>query len=327
MKNLVKHVQNTNAFHHMWADFDTIIVGVSGGPDSLCLLHVLIEIARKEKLTLIVAHVNYGLRGDEAKNDQLLVEAVARENDIPCETLIVQQPVKGGEMQWRIMRYDFFEKLRVKYGAQHIAVAHNQNDQAETFLLHLLRGSGLTGFVGMRFVSCNYVVRPLLSVPREVILTYCKKHNISFHTDHTNSDTKFTRNRIRTQLVPYLQENYNPQIISVLARTAEMIVEDIKIIEKQTDVFWQEDQEKKIITFTVQDFQDRNIALQRRALLHMINVLRGDTKDIEKGLIDEMCKVILSTKNKNQLFIGKNLKMHRKGDTVICAYYTQKPCA
>ncbi len=325
MKNLVKHVQNTNAFHHMWADFDTIIVGVSGGSDSMCLLHVLLEIARKENLTLIVAHVNYGLRGEDAKNDQLLVETVARENDIPCETLIVQQPVKGGEMQWRIMRYDFFEKLRIKYGAQHIAVAHNQNDQVETFLLHLLRGSGLAGFVGMRFVSCNYVVRPLLSVPREVILTYCTKHNISFHTDHTNSDTRFTRNRIRTQLVPYLQKNYNPQIISVLARTTEMIAEDIKIIEKQVDIFWKEDRKKKIVTFNARDFENRNIAVQRRALLHMIDILRGDTKDIEKGLIDEMCKVILSAKNKNQQFIGKNLKMHRKGDTVICAYYTQKP--
>lgn len=327
MKNLVKHVQNMNALHGMWADFDTIIIGVSGGPDSMCLLHVMTQIAKKEHLTLIVAHVNYGLRGDAANADQNLVEQVAREYGLVWETLQMEGSVHGNEELWRKSRYDFFESLRIKYDAQKIAVAHNQNDQAETFLLHLLRGSGLTGLVGMRFVSCNHVIRPLLSVMRNDIFTYCESQNISFHIDHTNADKKFTRNRVRAELLPYLQDNYNPQIIVTLARTAEMMAEDAKILEEQIPVFWAENRVNQTVSFDINKFRSYSVGLQRRALLRMIIVLCGHTKNIEKGFIDEMRKMILSTKNKDQIFIGKNLKMKRKGDTVICAYHTQKPCA
>ena len=319
MKNLVKHVQNINALHNMWNDYDTIIIGVSGGVDSMCLLDVMLKIAAKEHLSLIVAHVNYGLRGDAADEDQSLVERVSRERGIPCESLRVQNAKGGTEKSWRTMRYEFFELLRTKYGAHKIAVAHNQNDQAETFLLHLLRGSGLTGLVGMRFVSCNYVIRPLLSVMREEIAEYCEKYNITFHTDHTNADVQYTRNRVRMELLPYLQEKYNPRIVTTLARTAEMMGEDAKILEKQIQVFWRKDPIKKKISFSVADFCCQSIGLQRRALLRMVIELCGHTKDIEKGVIDEMRKTILSGKNKNQIFTGKNLKIVRKGDTVICA--------
>ncbi len=322
MKNLVKHVQNMNSLHDMWADFDTIIVGVSGGPDSMCLLHVMMQIAHKEHLTLVVAHVNYGLRGDAANADQMLVEQVAREYGLVWETLQIKENARGNEELWRTLRYDFFEALRIKYGAQKIAVAHNQNDQAETFLLHLLRGSGLTGLVGMRFVSCNHVIRPLLSVMRDDIFTYCDVQNISFHIDHTNADKKFTRNRVRADLLPYLQINYNPQIIVTLARTAEMMAEDAKILEEQIPVFWTENKTKKTVSFDIKKFKSYSVGLQRRSLLRMIIILCGHTKNIEKGFIDEMRKMILSTKNKDQVFIGKNLKMNRKGDTVICAYHT-----
>lgn len=317
MKNLVKHVQNMNALHSMWTDYDTIIIGVSGGPDSMCLLHVMMQIARKENLTLIVAHVNYGLRGHDSQRDQQLVEAVAYENELPCETLVTNRMTQNNEAHWRNIRYIFFEKLRNKYGAQHIAVAHNQNDQVETFLLHLLRGSGLTGLIGMRFVSSNDIVRPLLSVSRDMIIDYCTKHNVSYRTDHSNNDPTFARNRIRTKLLPYLQKNYNPQIISTIARTTEMIAEDMQALEKQIIDFWKINRTKNTITFIVQDFRNKNIAMQRRSLLRIIEILCDNTKDIEKGLVDEIRKLILSTKNKNQVFAGKNLKVHRKGDTVI----------
>ncbi|MFA5986464.1 MAG: tRNA lysidine(34) synthetase TilS [Parcubacteria group bacterium] len=317
MKNLVKHVQNMNALHHMWVDFDTIILGVSGGPDSMCLLDVMIKIAKKEQLTLIVAHINYGLRDNDSQRDQQLVESVAHEHGLPCETLIVDHMTQSNEELWRNIRYNYFEKLRIKYSAQCIMVAHNKNDQAETFLLHLLRGSGLGGLVGMRFVSPNYVIRPLLSVSRDIIITYCKKNNVMYNIDHTNSNPTFARNRIRTRLIPYLQKNYNPQIVSVLARTAEMIAEDIKALDTLVTVFWKTNQEKNTIRFETKDFTHINTALQRHCLMLMIRSLCGTTKNIEKGLIDELRKLILSTKNKNQTFSGKDLKMHRKGDTVI----------
>lgn len=317
MKNLVKHVQNMNAIHKMWNDFDTLIIGVSGGSDSMCLLHLMIGIARKEGLSLVIAHVNYGLRGKDSDADQALVEEVARVHDLPCEVLVVDSVVHG-EDQWRTIRYDFFEEIRQKYKARRIAVAHNQNDQAETFLLHFLRGSGLTGLVGMRFVSAHHVIRPILSVPRDDVRTYCVAHNVRFHEDKTNENVMYTRNRIRKELIPYLQERYNPQIVATIARTAEMIADDMRCINDTIPVFWTR-KRHDVVEFSFQTFSLLKTAVQRRTLLRIISELCGNTKDIEKGMIDEMRKVILSTKGKTQFFTGKNLKMIKKNDTVELA--------
>lgn len=317
MKNLVKHVQNMNAIHNMWNDFDTLIIGVSGGSDSMCLMDVMLRIAKKEQLSLIVAHVNYGLRGEDADQDQYLVELVARENQLPCETLVVRGGAGQNEDQWRAIRYDFFEKIRSKYDAAGIVVAHNQNDQAETFLLHLLRGSGLAGLVGMRFVSDNHVIRPLLSVPLEEIKKYCKIHDIAYHHDRTNDDVSYARNKIRKELIPYLQENYNVQIVTTITRAAETIADDLRCVNAHVDIFWKKQHDH--IVFSVQTFCGLSVAMQRRSLLTMITELTGSTKDIEKGMIDEMRKVIFSTKNKQQTFCGKNLKMLKKNGTVELA--------
>ena len=305
-----------NATHRMWSDFDTLILGVSGGPDSMCLLHAMIEIARKERLMLVVAHVNYGLRGNDSDEDQRIVELFARENQLSCEVFIAQEHEEKNEGYWRTVRYDFFESVRKKYDADNIVVAHNQNDQAETFLLHLLRGSGLSGLVGMRFVSQNHVVRPLLSVPRDVIMTYCNKYNVPYRLDRTNEDVVYTRNKIRKELIPYLQEQYNPQIVATLTRTAEMIADDLRFLSEQIEVFWLLDVKKQVLTFSARRFCDMSVAVQRKSILVMLEQLLGTTKDVEKGTIDEIRKMIASTKNKQQVFSGKNLKILKKSDTV-----------
>ncbi len=316
MKNLIKHTQNMNTLHQMWNDSDTVILGVSGGPDSMCLLEIMHQIAQKEKLKLIIAHVNYGLRGQESIKDQLLVESVANDLSLLCEVLHCTHTIGKTENEWRDIRYNFFEKIKVKHHAHKIAIAHNKNDQVETFLLHLLRGSGLGGLVGMRYVSKNDVVRPLLSIERSQILQYCSDHNISYRIDQSNKESIHTRNKIRNQLLPYLEKNYNPQIVTTLSHTAEIVAEDMHALNNHISKYWNISPNNEI-SFSSKVFCDKNVSAQRHSLLQMIEIITGHTKDIERGMIDELRKLIKSQKNKNQAFHGKDLKMLRKGDRVV----------
>ena len=213
-----RHILTTEK---LLAPRDTIIVGVSGGADSLCLLHLLLEIQEELQLTIVVAHVNYGVR-KTALRDQRIVEEFAKQHNL---TLITKKlhftpgRKKNFEDWARQERYKFFAALAKKHKAQRIAVAHNKNDQAETVLMHFLRGTGLPGLSGMT-VREGMLIRPLLHVTRQEIVAELKKHKIRFAVDETNRDKKFFRNRLRHELLPLLTKKYNPNIIDALARTS-----------------------------------------------------------------------------------------------------------
>ncbi len=320
MKNLVKYVQNIRARHMLWNAGDTIVMGVSGGPDSMCLFDVMLNIANKANLKLVVAHVNYGLRGKESKSDQKLVEQYAKKNGTICESLVCLENCGQNEKDWRNMRYDFFAKMTKKYTAECIVVAHTKNDQAETLLLHLLRGSGLNGLSGMRVRSENNIVRPLLTVERRDILAYCDNNEIPYNIDNSNMDTALTRNAIRNNLIPYLAKEFNPQIIDTLANTATIIADDYDFLVQQKDVFWQINTDNNNIIFSADIFLQKKPSQQRLSLRTMIQQMQKTLVDIENGLIEEMRIVIASTKSKHQIISTKNLKMMKKGDTVELDY-------
>ena len=311
MKNLVSHVQNCNALNRMWHDGDTLIIGVSGGPDSMCLLDVMVRIARKEHLTVIVAHVNYGLRGAEADADEELVRETVRYHGA---TLHVSHPTRrqsASEDTMRTARYAFFQKLRTRYRAAAIIVAHTQNDQAETVLLNLLRGTGADGLCGMPFVSDAHIARPFLNVTRRDIMEYLATHRLTYHTDATNTDTAYTRNHIRHPLIPYLERHYNPNIIATLARTAATCT-----AQRHMPPFWHHDTHSATITFAADAFSLLPHTQQQHALRAMVTDLCGSTYHLTKGRCDELCKVITSTKPKIQRFTSKNLKLVKKNGTV-----------
>lgn len=319
MKNLVKFVQNFNALNGLWNRGDMIIVGVSGGPDSMCLLDVLAKIAKKEDLTIVVAHVNYGLRGESSEGDESLVKKTAHQYGFACEVKKCNDGMRGSEAHWRNIRYNFFSQLQKKYRANVVAVGHTKNDQVETFLLRLLRGSGLKGLSAMQFKNEKKVIRPLLRVDRVDVLDYCDQNKISYRIDVSNDNNDFTRNKVRNHLIPLLKNEYNIQIVEVLARTALTLTEDYDYLSKSITPFWQYDADHKLITFEAEVFNVEHISVQRMALRQMISMLQGATIDIEKGFIDELQKAIRSSKGKNQEIIGKDLKMHKKGDKVELA--------
>ncbi len=231
---------------------DGVVVGVSGGPDSLCLLHALMQLAPALDLRLHVAHLNHGLRGRDADADADYVCDLARSWQLPFVGeradvgAYAQEQRLSVEEAARQARYSFLRRTAVERGARCVAVGHHAGDQAETVLMHFLRGSGVAGLRGMRpstpladlrglpdlgapVAADVYLVRPLLYRRRADIEAYCREQHLEPRFDHSNEDTTFYRNRLRHELLPILR-TYNPRIDDVLAHTAEVMGGDYDLV-------------------------------------------------------------------------------------------------
>ncbi|MDK2820626.1 MAG: tRNA(Ile)-lysidine synthase [Clostridia bacterium] len=213
---------------------DKVVVGVSGGPDSLALLHSLKSLQEEFGFKIHVAHLNHGLR-QEASADAEFVQKLAAKWSLPVtiktEDVLSYQKEHhlSLEAAAREVRYSFFEHVATEVKASKIAVGHQADDQAETVLLNLLRGSGLTGLKAM-LPKSGRLIRPLLFVRRSEVELYCKNLGLNPREDVTNNDPAFRRNKIRHQLMPLLAKEYNPAIINVLSRTAIILQEDEEVL-------------------------------------------------------------------------------------------------
>lgn len=316
MQNLIKSIQNTNFRYQLWQRGERLVLGVSGGPDSMALLHIFSVLAKKENLTLIVAHINYQYR-KESWQDEKIVQDFCDKNNLKLEILtnLNLSSKEHNENKWREIRFNFFQQIKEKYQANKIVLAHNQNDQAETLLLHLLRGSGLNGLSAIRYKR-GEIIRPLLDISRQEILAYLKKHQISFATDKSNQDKKYLRNKIRLNLLPYLAKNYNPKIINLLSQMAKNVADDYDFLQSKIEEFWQFNSEKKEIVFSSLIFLQKHFAEQRLILRKMLEQLLGNLQNVEFGTLEEIRFLIASQKNKNQIMRLKNLKIEKKGDIV-----------
>ena len=217
---------------------DRLIVAVSGGADSVALLHLLCSLP-EFPLKLVVAHLNHLLRGEESDADECFVRELATGYGLPCE--VRRSDVKRRAGQWRLSleeagrkaRYTFFEELRTQYDAVAVAVAHHADDQAETFLLRLLRGAGTTGLSAMAPLNQVGIIRPLLALSRQELRAWLAEKQLTFREDASNQDHRFLRNRIRHELLPLLAD-YSPGISGRLAVTARMIGEDEALLAEST---------------------------------------------------------------------------------------------
>ena len=214
----------------------TILAAVSGGADSVCMLHVLNSLKNEYDFALCAAHVNHMIRGIEADGDEEYVRSLCKGMGVKCYIKKCDVPLFAKERNisleeaGRAMRYDFFNELRLKHNIDYIATAHNKCDQAETVIMRVLRGTGIDGLRGIKRAREDGVIRPLLDVTRDEIENYCEAHNLHFKTDSTNSDIEYTRNKIRYELIPYLKR-FNPSVIDALAKLADNIAEDADFID------------------------------------------------------------------------------------------------
>ena len=224
---------------------DRVIAGVSGGADSVCLFLMLLELREKIGFDLIVVHVHHGLRGEAADQDQQFVEALCEQHRIPLEIFrvnlesIAKKRKQSLEEAGRMVRREAFDSVCKKYGGNKIALAHHQNDNAETLLWNLSRGTGLDGMGGIRPVNGKFI-RPLLCMNRKEIEEYLAKRKQSYCIDETNAGTDYTRNKLRHLVLPILEEQGNSAAVRHMNETMEQIWELQEYMQEQVEAAYQE---------------------------------------------------------------------------------------
>lgn len=283
-----------------------LVVGVSGGPDSLTLLHVLERILRPGQL--IIAHLDHGLRPSSAVEAQRAAEA-ARGMRFFTERVDVAElgRVQGLSIEeaGRTARYDFLARVARQEGALIVAVGHHADDQAETILMHLLRGSGLAGLQGMRPIgrlpnaSELWLWRPLLHVTREEIEQYAAEQGLEPARDESNADTVFLRNRLRHELLPIL-ERYNPQIRRRLVEMADLVAADEALLQDLTDDVWRDitlAQSDSRVELSRERWRATPIALRRRILRRAIATVRPELRDMGYRTLEAARRVAESSQS------------------------------
>jgi len=308
--NLLKKLQNISFRENLLGRGQKILVAVSGGPDSSCLLDILAKLRKKYDLRLGIAHVNYHLRGIESDKDEKFVRGLAEKYAL--ELFLMDSriaPESNIESKLRDIRYSFFEKIRSKNGFDSVAIAHSMDDQVETFLMRVIRGSGLNGLRAMRFRN-DHIIRPLLGTSREEIIGYLKENRLRYRTDKSNSETKFMRNKVRHKLIPYLEKNFNPGIRKTIFNAAQSISDDYALLSSIPDAMNVAD------SASVREILKLSPSAQKRFLRKMILDKKKDLKNIEASHIEEIAKVLRSEKGKIQTINLPGLKMQRKGDRI-----------
>lgn len=288
--------------HHMMSRGDTIVVAVSGGPDSVCLLHILHSLCPALGIKLQVAHLDHLIRGTESEADALYVAKLVKKLSIPAT--IEKRDVKMYRKRHKIsleeaareVRYNFLAEVVANTGAGCIAVGHTQNDNVETILLHLIRGTGMRGLRGLQPVTrwkLNEknltVVRPLLEISREETLSYCARHRLHPRQDSTNLSLAPLRNRIRLELLPLLKR-YNPQVVTAILRTAHLAGDDIAYLEKHAADLWRRVASKQgdSIILDKESLRRLHPSLQRYILRLALEKQVGNLKDIEARHVEEL---------------------------------------
>jgi tRNA(Ile)-lysidine synthase len=225
---LLRTVRTTIEKYNMLRGGEIVVVALSGGPDSVALVHALDSLKPIYRLALHAAHLEHGLRGEESLEDMKFVESMCRGLGIPITTRRVDVAARASasslslEAVARQVRYAFLGEVLEETRATKIATGHNANDQAETLLLNLLRGTGIEGLCGIRPAIEGTIIRPLIETKREEILLYLKEKNLDFRTDASNEDDSFDRNRVRKSLLPLIEAEFNPRIVDSLVRTASI---------------------------------------------------------------------------------------------------------
>lgn len=263
---------------------DVVLAGVSGGPDSVALLHLLQRLKEELGFELYASHLNHMFRGEEAVADARLVEGLTGEWGIPLisEKINVPEYLKNSKLSPQIgareIRYRFFKDSASKMGANRIALGHHADDQAETVLINLIRGSGITGLKGIPPVREGLYIRPLMGIRRIQIEEYCRSFGIPYRMDSSNLKTIYFRNRIRLELIPLLEEKYNPAVVESLNRLADLAREEDMLLDSISRAAYEDSVDHSAedrIVFSLDKIKCYPTAVRRRVVRIAVRRLAG----------------------------------------------------
>jgi tRNA(Ile)-lysidine synthase len=290
-----------------------VIVAVSGGADSIALLHLFLQIREQFKLEIVVGHFNHKLRGKESDADEEFVRNLACHYKLPCTTNSDSSsrafPVlEHYSEEWaRQKRYEFFTQLTKTQSTQKIALGHNMNDQAETVLMRLIRGSGTLGLAAIPVVRENLFIRPMLDISRDEILKYLKDNELTWREDSSNIEEKYLRNRIRHQLMPILKDHYNPNIVELLSQTASHLREDAEALTEMNseilakEAFLKED----TITWDAKRLASFPLGIRKNLIRYSLFRFIPHSEYISARKVDAIHELLQAGKSGKSLSLGE----------------------
>ncbi len=300
---LLKTVKQAITRYKMFETKDSVLVGVSGGPDSIALLYSLLDLSDTFPITIGVAHFNHTLRGKDSDRDASFVADIAKRLALPFyekkgDTLAFKRKKKLSlEEAARHLRYDFLLNTANEYRFDKIALGHNLEDNAELILMYLFRGSGLSGVSGIPAVRDARIVRPLILSSRPQILDFISQKGLKHVTDTSNSDRRYLRNRVRHDLIPMLRESYNPNITATLSRFGSILESEDKWIEKILDPVFKKAvcvKQAGRLALSTLELDEIHIAAQRRIIRRAIKHVKGDLRRITFTHIDSIINLLKS---------------------------------
>jgi tRNA(Ile)-lysidine synthase len=295
---------------------DTILVGLSGGPDSVCLLHILYRLKEELGIFLFAAHVNHMLRGEDADKDQEYVDLLCKKFNIglfikKCNIReLASQRGITIEEAGREVRYDFFEECSKKIAASKIAVAHNKNDQAETVLMNILRGTGTDGLRGMEHNRAK-IIRPLLDISREEIETYCKDNNLNPRIDISNNESVYTRNKVRLELIPFIDNSFNTKVVDSIYKMSLIVRDDYDFIDGYAEDRYKKSIvkiEENSISLSTDEVINNHPAIIKRIIRKAIASVRGHINGIHNRHIQDVFTLCLEGRTGAEIHLPGGLK-------------------
>lgn len=313
-----KKVLETIKKYNLIENGDRLVLGVSGGPDSIAMLDILYNIKMKEKIkfNIIVVHINHMIR-EEAIEDEKFVKNFCEKKKIDffSKSIDVKKLANtnkiGIEEAGRKARYDFFEEILKKTNSNKIAIAHNKNDKIETIIMNLMRGSGISGLKGIEEKREKYI-RPLIECDRSEIEQYCKNQNLNPRIDKTNFNNEYTRNKIRNIVIPYIKDEFNPNIINTLDRLSILVKEEEEYIEKQVKETYKIlllEENKENIILDLKKFNKQEKVIKSRLVLYTITRLFNTSKGIERIHVEDIIKLCNNNIGNKFLIPNKKIKV------------------
>ncbi|KPI46961.1 tRNA(Ile)-lysidine synthetase [Clostridioides difficile] len=312
--------------HNLIQKGDKIVLGLSGGPDSVCLLHVLNRLKKDFNIEIYAAHLNHQIRGIEAQKDALYVSKLCEDMGIVFFVKSINVPKycenEGLSLEEgaRKLRYEMFYEIKDKIKANKIAIGHNLNDQAETVMMRIMRGTGLTGLKGIDYIRDNCIIRPILDVERSEIEEYCEAYNLNPRIDKTNLENIYTRNKIRLDLLPYMKDNFNSNVIESIVRMSNSLKSDNDYIEKEAEAKFREVsnvKEKGFVEINLDNFICLHDAIKVRVLRNSIKHILGDTNFVDQRHIEDIMSLESDSKVNKMLTLPRNIFVYRKKDSII----------